>query len=375
MGKNHMIACQQTTRRSDSLQLRTPGLAGPGAALACALGLLLGAGCKAPKILCTTAHTGGGTPFAVRYTLVSGTGECANLKGGLVGVDSYVRGGPEQAPSFSKPPVAIRAEEVGDLVHTYTEPPPDPPDGGVPADAGPVYTPPATKMLSSVGEFIDERPGDDGFCKVGPLTAVALDLPNMGEDKPALKIGYEWSNVAFYVSPRLIGTQFTGDLKYTRNGCTATYKAVGLYPGVHCEKMAMCEGQEDPVATGMPDQLACSPCADPAAGRPTGSGISPDIETVCENAGSAGFLCLPKAAPPSLSPTPVSCAATSTPAPTGDAAPVAPPSTFMCPDAAPPADDASSGGGDTAPAGGDTAAGDTSGAGDTSAAADVAVGG
>jgi hypothetical protein len=363
-----MIACQQTTRRSDSRWTRG------GLALACAL--VLGAGCKAPKILCTTAHAGGGTPFAVRYTLVQGSGECADLKGGLVGVDSYVRGGPEQAPSFSKPPVAIRAEEVGDLVASYTAEPEPPmvPDGGTPPDTAPpvMVTVPATKMLSSFGEFIDERPGDDGFCKVGPMTPVTLDLPKVDEDRPAVKVAYEWSNVAFYVSPRLIGTQFTSDLKYTKNGCTATYKVVGLYPGVHCEKMAMCAGQDDPVPTGMPDPAACAPCADVAGGRATGSGISPDIETVCESAGKAGFLCLPKAAPPSLNPTPVSCGATSTPAPTGDGAAVAPPpSSFMCPDAAPGADDASGGGGgDTAPASGDTPA-----ASDTAASGDVGAGG
>ena len=69
------------------------------------------------------------------------------------------------------------------------------------------------------------------------MTPVNLDLPDMGAMKPAMKVGYEWSNVSFYVSARLIGTQFSADLKYTLNGCTANYKVVGLYPGVSCQKM------------------------------------------------------------------------------------------------------------------------------------------
>ncbi|MCK9991780.1 MAG: hypothetical protein Dbin4_00300, partial [Alphaproteobacteria bacterium] len=67
------------------------------------------------KTLCSTAHGG----FAVRYTLVSGTGDCANPKGGAMGVQSYVGGGPGKSPTFAKPPVALKPEEIGDLIRKY----------------------------------------------------------------------------------------------------------------------------------------------------------------------------------------------------------------------------------------------------------------
>ena len=308
--------------------------------LACSA--LLGASCKAPKILCTTAHAGASnTPFAVKYTLVSGIGDCAMLKGGFVGVESYVNGGAGQAPSFPKPPVSIRAEEIGGLTDKYH-----------------VAMPAA--MLTSTGNFMDERPGDDGFCKVGTMSAVTLTLPAVPEMTdpdtkevspalPAMTVKYQWNNVAFYVSPNLIGTLFKADLSYTKDACTATYTVTGLYPGVGCEKtvsVMTCDGETTDEGTGMPNDEACSPCADPAKGRATGSGISPDLDVACD---PAVLLCLPKAALPSVRPASLECGAKSA-APAGDAAAVAPPPAPMCMDAAP-----MEGGGGTAPDAGGTA--------------------
>jgi hypothetical protein len=281
--------------------------------------------CKAPKILCTTAHAGGSqTPFAVKYMLVSGTGDCAMLKAGFVGVESYVNGGDQLPPSFPKPPVSIRAEEVGNLLDQY--------HADLPA-----------AMATSTGTFVDERPGDDGFCKVGALSPVALTLPAVpaGMDPktmkptpalPAMSVKYEWATVSFYVSPSLIGTQFKADLTYTKDACTATYKVIGLYPGVSCEKtvsVMTCDGETTQEGTGRPDDEACSPCADPAKGRATGSGISPDVDVACD---PDVLLCLPKAALPSLRPTSLTCSGESPPT---DAAAVAPPPAPVCMDAAP----------------------------------------
>jgi hypothetical protein len=292
-----------------------------------ALGLLAFApllGCKAPKILCTTAHAGvGNVPFAVKYTLVSGTGDCAMLKGGFVGIESYVNGGKEQAPSFPKPPVSIRAAEVGDLASAYGM-------DDLPA-----------KMLTSTGTFMDERPGDDGFCKVGPLSPVALTLPAKTDPMtmkmlPATSVKYDWSNVSFYVSPSLIGTQFKADLSYTKDACTATYHVVGLYPGVACEKtvsVMACDGTNSDEGTGMPNDEACSPCADPTHGRATGSGISPDVDVACD---PEVLLCLPKATLPSLRPKSLECSTTPpSAAPASDAAAATPAPPPMCLDAAP----------------------------------------
>ena len=310
-----MIACQQTTRR------RTPR-----AGMVVAL-LLAGGACKPDKILCTTAHG----PFSVRYKKLTGTGPCAELKGGLVGVESYDRGGTEQAPSFKMQPVALRPDEIGGLLDSYG------PDFG-----GDVKT----AMASSTGAFMVDHPDASGFCPVSAMTPVMLDLkakpamtdPMTMETSPALpatKVVYKWSNVSFYVSPRLIGTQFKANLEYTKDDCTATYEVVGLYPSVGCElvnTVTGCDGKDMEVHTGMPNQVACSPCADPAAGRATGSGISPDLDIICD---PDALLCLPRNPTPSLAAQSNTCSGSTPAAPGPDGGASTPAPGPMCLDAAP----------------------------------------
>jgi hypothetical protein len=248
-----------------------------------------------PKVLCSTAHGG----FSVRYTLVKGTGDCANLKGGVMGVQSYVEGGPGKAPTFTKPPVAIKPGEVGDLIEKYA------PMGLMPS------------QQASIGNFTDEKPEADGFCRVGTMSPLSLDLPavaampdgkgGMTEALPATKVKYQLSNVRFYLSAAVIGTVMGADLEYTRNDCTATYKVSGIYPTVGCEKTVPVtgpDGKTKDMGTGEPDESACDPCPDPANGRPAGSGIGPDLDIECNK---DALLCLPRGDAPSLRATPVVC--------------------------------------------------------------------
>jgi hypothetical protein len=229
-----------------------------------------------------------------------------------VGVESYDRGGPDQAPNFKNQPVALRPQEVGELLGQYN-----------------VSTIP-TKMQSATGAFADVRPGEDGFCHAGDLTPITLDLPAVPAMTdpmtmettpalPAMKTEYTFKNVTFYVSPRLIGTQFTADLTYTKDGCTAVYKVQGLFPPVGCEKtktILTCKLEEEEVGTGEPNDEACNPCADPAHGRATGSGISPDLDVACDK---DTLFCMPKAAPPALRGAAIVCSATpSATPPAGD---------------------------------------------------------
>ncbi len=100
---------------------------------------------------------------------------------------------------------------------------------------------------------------------------------------PATSIKYEWSNVRFYVTPAAPGTQLVGDLTYTKDGCVATYHVTAVYPSVSCQQL---NADGDPVfdMAGNPVLAPdlCLPEADPAAGRPTGSGINPDFPVECE---------------------------------------------------------------------------------------------
>jgi hypothetical protein len=252
-------------------------------------------GCEQEPIVCNTAHGS----FAVRYTLVSGTGACATLKSGIIGVQPFVRSGPGDQPRYDAVPVALKTEEMGNLVAEY----------GQMVDQTKLY---------ALGAFQATNPGPDGFCPVVNLTAAEVSLPAVGarpdpEDPmmmlpplPAVTLKHEWSNVRFYVDPAFPGTQFTGDLAYTKDGCTATYKVQGLYPAASCGKANPVDGGPQMIA----DPELCSPCADPSKGRRVGSMISPDIDTVCDE---ETFLCLPTKAPPSRKAMSVVCPTTPRP--------------------------------------------------------------
>jgi hypothetical protein len=267
------------------------------AATAASLGAAL-ATCSTeqPKILCSTAHGG----YAVRYTLTSGSGPCAELKGGVMGVQSYVGiGANKNMPQFAKPPVAIKPQEVGDLIMAYK------------ADVDPA-------KQAADGVFTEDKPQADNFCTVGIMSPVTLDLParaampdgkgGMTPDLPAVKVSYELSNVKFYVSASVIGTVMSGDLKYTKDGCSATYHVDGVYPNVACERIDTVTGPDGKPMdkpSGEPREDLCDPCADPANGRATGSMIVPDLDVTCDK---ASLLCLPSKPAPSLRDAPKACA-------------------------------------------------------------------
>src|SRR5262249_1478330 len=81
-------------------------------------------------------------------------------------------------------------------------------------------------------------------------------------DQPATDATFTWSNLRVYATTNYPGTQIVGEMTYADklSGCSATYTIVGLYPSVGCDT-----------------KVDCSPEADPAAGRATGSGINPDF--------------------------------------------------------------------------------------------------
>ena len=302
---------------------------------------LVGAACKKPEALCTTAL---GT-YAVRYTLIEGTDACAQLTGGEVGVQFYLNTGEGGVPNYKRTPVAIKPSAVGELVAKYKKSTPDP-----------------TKLYS-LGNFTEERPGSDGYCELADpsptevtLTAEDATMDAMGKPiaaLPPVSTRYQWSKVRFWVNPGSPGTQFTAELSYTLNNCTARYAVQAIYPAAHC-------GAEmtDPagMTTMVADQGMCSACV---------SHINPDVETACE---PKSLLCLPTKPIPSMRaqtercpPRPAKAWPDAGPKDSGEA-------DAPAPDTAAPAD-----GGDTGGAADTAEAADTAGAADT--AADTAAGG
>jgi hypothetical protein len=149
------------------------------------------------------------------------------------------------------------------------------------------------KKPYALGTFASEYPDAVGMCRV-------IDLQPSGADS----VVYMWSNVSVYVTAADQGSQFSGDVTITVDGCAVRYHAVGLWPGVPCD---------DGNGNALPD--LCNPCAEPDLGRFTGSGISPDARVVCKPIfvhpdpyqRPANWCVLADGEPPVLDPNPPTC--------------------------------------------------------------------
>jgi hypothetical protein len=247
-------------RRGAGLAWALVLVVGGALALASALG-----GCDQPRVTCVT----GRGDFAAKYTLVSGNGPCAMMKGDTIGVQSY-NSAQDDHPNLKDVSVALRTASLGVLVQ-HAE------DNGL-GDPNMAHVPYA------FGRFSASEPGPDDFCTVPTLAPAEQDLPTVPEqppsadggspgapEQPATSIAYSWSNLRVYVTAAATGTQFAGDVTYTRDGCTASYHVVAVYPAVPCAD-----------ANGKPSDVFCSPEANPDAGLATGSGINPDFPVACD---------------------------------------------------------------------------------------------
>lgn len=210
----------------------------------------------------------------MKYTLKpgskSGEGTCDKLLGEIVGLEKYNPGTPgdPSRQDVSKASLGVRTQTLGELEAAA-------------AQAMPKVEDPESE-ITSIGDFTSGEPDENDVCTVPALSPATQQLPafsyTVGDDNamtvevPATDITYKWSNIRLYVTPAYPGTQLVGDMTYTENGCTASYSVIALWPAVGCEGK-----DKDGKGTGRPNPDLCKPEADPAAGRPTGSGINPDI--------------------------------------------------------------------------------------------------
>ncbi|APR81345.1 Putative lipoprotein mlpA precursor [Minicystis rosea] len=219
--------------------------------------------CGQPRINCTTGHGG----FAARYTLKPGSkqgeGTCDTLKGEIIGLEKYnpARDDPNKQ-DLTHAILAIQSSALGNLANAAEA-------AGLTVDRS---------KVSSIGDFTSVTPDDEDVCSVPALAAAALDVPAI-DMSPATSLRYEWSDVRVYVTTASPGTQMVATVKITQDGCSAQFDVLGLWPAVSCETLDA-EGN----GTGAPDPVRCDPNADPDAGRPTGSGINPDLKDaiVCD---------------------------------------------------------------------------------------------
>ena len=253
-------------------------------------------GCEQPGPKCSVARG----DFAASYTLVSGSGECAELKGEILSIQSYnaPSNGTGGRPDPDKVSIAIQPASISDLL------------GATRAE------PNAEDRPFAIGRFDSAEPDADEFCVAPSLSVAQLRLPAVDEEvlmcttepaQDAVDIKYEWSNVRVYATASAYGTQLAADLVYTKDGCRATYRVTAVYPVVSCavplnppseepEEPAeeppadeepldpeACPPEEEVVDPGemVPDDSLCAAVEDPASGSFVGTGINPDLAVAC----------------------------------------------------------------------------------------------
>ena len=111
---------------------------------------------------------------------------------------------------------------------------------------------------------IGSTPDADGTCTV-PSFTTANAVPALSDGTPPdLPRSITLARTRFLSAPAYQGSQAESDATYTIGSCSATYHGLLLTPIVTCESDA-----------------DCNPFADPANGRPVGSGVNPFYPVSC----------------------------------------------------------------------------------------------
>jgi hypothetical protein len=236
-------------------------------------------GCESAKVQCAVAVG----EFAAKYELVEGTGECSELPGEVLGLETYVTN--PQKKGDRTPSMAIKSGEVGEFIANGENE--EWIVDGKPEEVEPVLDTTSGHQPYSFGKFTQRTPDSKNICTVPTLSVARLTLGPIAEHEvrdeededdsdgidtievdaqPALDLSYTFSNVRVYVTPALTGLQFAADLTYRSGACTAKYKVKAVSPAVSCE------GED-----GKPDESLCVPGADPWS-----PSLSADIPVKCD---------------------------------------------------------------------------------------------
>ena len=248
---------------------------------------------------CAVGHGG----YSAKFTLVAGSctgtgcettpsatsGSCIR-SGDIIGVDKY-----RPAVAGGSQTVYLKAEPLAE--ETY---------GAVFGDVAP--------GLGS-GSLASPTRDAQFFCNVPTIT----DLTGTTLLGDALT--YKFSNVKFYMTGAVPGTQFKADLTLVGTDCTARYTVDALYPVVFCPEMIpdpstpgsfIPSGGPDNVPTSAtytnscdaPDQWWSFVQANPLFDMQCGAAgnMAKDWPSDLFEVGAPRWLCVPKGAVPSLKP-------------------------------------------------------------------------
>ncbi|QSQ19738.1 hypothetical protein JY651_31190 [Pyxidicoccus parkwayensis] len=115
---------------------------------------------------------------------------------------------------------------------------------------------------TATGQFSAEPDGDD-FCGANNFTAATVEAAATST-AAATTVTYEFSNVRVYSAPSSPGTQMTGELKWTKDGCTSTYVVRALWPAAICIPGSTEAATSCGEGSGLNPDFAAE-CASPAA--------------------------------------------------------------------------------------------------------------
>ncbi|HZH79103.1 MAG TPA: hypothetical protein VEY88_23955 [Archangium sp.] len=191
---------------------------------------------------------------AVRYTLKTGTGACAQKTAEIVGAQIFRVPGSGIPPTLVFKPAPLAALEGRDPAHSVT----------------------------ASGDFSTEYPSPNGECTVAQMSE-ARQVVDSGSGT-SMDLRYQWSNLRIQGLAAIPGTQWTAQLQYSEGDCTATYEAVGVFPAIKCEKVVDGKTVRDP-----------SVCKVPRAGL----SLDPAYPIACDEATN---LCVLDGMPPALMP-------------------------------------------------------------------------
>lgn len=141
---------------------------------------------------------------------------------------------------------------------------------------------------TAIGNLAAEPDATD-FCAATNFSVATVNAAATAT-AAATTVSYEFSNVRVYSAPSAPGTQLTGELKWTKDGCTSTYVIRALWPAEGCI-------------------VGADKASDPADACGNGSGLNPDFDAECmalpaPNCGSLNpehnGCCVPSKAIPSF---------------------------------------------------------------------------
>lgn len=117
---------------------------------------------------------------------------------------------------------------------------------------------------TAVAKLADE-PEDDNFCATEAWAPASVDAQEgsfvppgaqEAQEEPATRITYQYEQVRVYSAPDAPGTQLTGELTYTRDGCSVQYTVQAIWPAVPCNPAAQSPSEKCGEGSGINPQLA-----------------------------------------------------------------------------------------------------------------------